>query len=271
MYGFTRCYWLYNKVGVDAQPTMNIGSYEDWMNIQFSSCGFEANETGINAPQRMWYVTFLNCWFEANSEHGLYAPTSHTIEINTRHNANSKRVVDPENSSVIFGMKAELVELLLKNNLNFKDIYLQNSVVNQDGNSISQKFTDDYGAATSMIRFVREAGVNNTCGSGIVLSTTTTTGNSEIRDHWKIDRYGTLKATSDFTHDIGSATNRCKAVYTTQIMYTENVGDFFGEGSPENVVSAAIGSTYRNILNDTLPKFWIKKTGLTKQGWVAVA
>lgn len=46
------------------------------------------------------------------------------------------------------------------------------------------------------------------------------------------------------------------------------VGDFFGSGSPEGVVTAAIGSTYRNSTGGAGTSFYVKESGSGNTGWV---
>ena len=274
MFGYRNCVFTYNAKAFDVSQTDGFGSYEDWINILFESCGFEANEHGIYAPQRMWYVTLLNCWFEDNSVYGLYSPTSHVLEINTRHNANSPRLVDETNTSVLFGMLASLVDLEIKgditSNIKFPVEYSSTGAATK-GKTISQTFTDDGGGVTAEIAFVREKSNNNYGGSGIEFSTALSTTSPVMYARWGISRGGDLYPKADFLYSIGKPDRRCSTVYTTKVMYTETVGDFFGDGSPEGVIAASVGSTYRRIDGTAgQPTFYTKVTGLGNTGWKAV-
>ena len=274
MFGYRNCVFTYNAKAFDVSQTDGFGSYEDWINILFESCGFEANEHGIYAPQRMWYVTLLNCWFENNSVYGLYSPTSHVLEINTRHNANSPRLVDETNTSTLLGMIASLVDLEIKGHIlsdvKFPVEYSSTGAAAK-GKTISQRFTDNGGGVVAEIAFVREKNVGNYGGSGIEFSTAQSTLTPTLIARWGVAQDGTLYPKQNVTYNIGSAASACKAVYTAKVMYTATVGDFAGSGSPEGVVTASVGSTYRRIDGAAgQPTFYTKVTGLGDTGWKAV-
>ena len=40
-----------------------------------------------------------------------------------------------------------------------------------------------------------------------------------------------------------------------------------GDGSPEGVVTADVGTTYTDISNPDVPKFWTKTSGTGNTGW----
>lgn len=48
-----------------------------------------------------------------------------------------------------------------------------------------------------------------------------------------------------------------------------NVRDFYGYGSPEGVVSAEIGSTYRRLDGSTTTTLYVKTSGTSATGWTA--
>lgn len=48
-----------------------------------------------------------------------------------------------------------------------------------------------------------------------------------------------------------------------------SISDFQGYGSPEGVLAAGIGSTYRRIDGGTGTSFYVKSTGIGNTGWVA--
>lgn len=67
---------------------------------------------------------------------------------------------------------------------------------------------------------------------------------------------------------LGSPTSRFSSLYVVKVMYTASVGDFAGSGSPEGVVVAAAGSTYRRIDSGASgARFWTKETGVGSTGW----
>ena len=59
------------------------------------------------------------------------------------------------------------------------------------------------------------------------------------------------------------------ALYASKFCYSLGVCDFFGAGSPEGVVSASIGSTYRRLDGGPNSTFYVKESGSTETGWVA--
>lgn len=273
MFGCNRCFFIYNDIGYDI---VGVSAEDDLINVPFTSCGFELNRIGLNSPNRTWYLTLMNCWFEANTECGIYAPTSHLIEINTRHNENSPKVTDPDNSTVIWGMLATLPEITtkklavesFKSNIAFANKYFTDNTVPQNGASISQFLADDAGLSLAKIEFKRSQAAGAAGGSNIVFSTQATSADSAAYERWIIDRYGRLIPAIDNNYNVGSVENRCSSVYTTKVMYTENVGDFVGSGSPEGVVTAHPGSTYRRV-DGAKPCFFVKESGTSNTGWVA--
>ena len=52
-------------------------------------------------------------------------------------------------------------------------------------------------------------------------------------------------------------------------MYTATVGDFYGSGSPEGVLTASVGSTYRRVDGGAGSSFYVKESGNGNTGWVA--
>ena len=273
MFGCNRCVFIYNDIGYDV---VGVSAADDLINVPFTSCGFELNRIGLNSPNRTWYLTLMNCWFEANTEYGLYAPTSHLIEINTRHNANSPKVVDLENATSIFGMLATFPQIAAKklavethtSNVDFERKYFADNEVPQNGASISQVLGDDAGLSLAKIEFKRSpAGGGSAGGSNIVFSTQATSAAGTAIERWVLDRYGSLRPFSDNTYQLGSAESRVSKVFTTKVMYTGTCGDFVGSGSPEGVVVASKGSTYRKI-DDGSPSFYVKESDAGSTGWV---
>ncbi|QVG64122.1 tail spike protein [Acinetobacter phage Herod] len=264
MFGCRECFFIYNDIGYDIS---GVSAADDLINVPFISCGFELNRIGLNSPNRTWYLTLLNCWFEANSDYGLYAPTSHLIEINTRHNANSPFVVSPTESTKIFGMTASFVDLEIKGDIKFPAEYSSTGAAAK-GKTISQTFTDDGGGVVAEIAFVREQNSNIYGGSGIEFSTAISTTSPDLIPRWGVNQFGVLYPKQDVLYNIGAPTKRCKAVFTASIMYTETCGDFAGSGSPEGVVVATKGSTYRRVDGGS-PSFYVKESDVGSSGWVA--
>lgn len=49
----------------------------------------------------------------------------------------------------------------------------------------------------------------------------------------------------------------------------ETVRDFYGYGSPENVITASVGSTYRRLDGGASTSLYVKESGSASTGWVA--
>lgn len=50
---------------------------------------------------------------------------------------------------------------------------------------------------------------------------------------------------------------------------TQTIRDFIGYDSPEGVITAGIGSTYRRINGGTSTSFYVKESGSGNTGWTA--
>lgn len=72
---------------------------------------------------------------------------------------------------------------------------------------------------------------------------------------FKIDKSGNVT--------IAGSTN------VTSHCYATNVCDYFGSGSPETVLSANVGSTYRRTDGGASTSFYVKESGTGNTGWVA--
>ena len=285
MWGFNRCFFVYNDIGIDTRRNYNNGSNEDLMNILLTSCGFEKNRIGYNAPTRNWYLTFQNCWFEDNSEYGLYAPNSDVIELNTRHNANSPKSVGTDHleflpwRSKFSELQASVLKgrddsnLIIDSDLEFKATYQDVTTEYVAGKVIKQIFGSPSGNAAAAITFYRTPPTNSTTnntGSAIRFGTRGTANSATpYVDRWELSPSGNLTPLLNNQYNIGEPNTKLGAVYTTKIMYTSTVGDFFGSGSPEGVVSAGIGSTYRRVDGSTGTCFYVKESGTGSTGWIA--
>lgn len=80
---------------------------------------------------------------------------------------------------------------------------------------------------------------------------------------------GTSRPDGDNTRTSGSSSYRYSASYAVKRMYTGTLGDFYGAGSPEGVLAASIGSTYRRTDGGPGTTFYVKESGTDKTGWVA--
>lgn len=68
---------------------------------------------------------------------------------------------------------------------------------------------------------------------------------------------------------LGSPADPWAALYSVRNYYTSTVFDAFGTGSPEGVVTAGIGSTYRRTDGGAGTSFYVKESGAGNTGWVA--
>jgi plastocyanin len=83
---------------------------------------------------------------------------------------------------------------------------------------------------------------------------------------------GNLVPGTTNTHDIGSTSAMVRNVFVGTKTCYGNSGtmcDFFGTGSPESVVTASIGSTYRRTDGGASTTFYVKESGTGNTGWVA--
>lgn len=80
---------------------------------------------------------------------------------------------------------------------------------------------------------------------------------------------GTFRPNADNTTTCGESGYRFTASYAIKRMYTSTVGDFYGSGSPEGVITASVGSTYRRTDGGANTSFYVKETGSGNTGWVA--
>lgn len=71
------------------------------------------------------------------------------------------------------------------------------------------------------------------------------------------------------TGTLGTSSNKFAASYSTKQYYTATLFDGYGTGSPEGVLTAGIGSTYRRSDGGASTSFYIKESGTGNTGWVA--
>jgi hypothetical protein len=70
------------------------------------------------------------------------------------------------------------------------------------------------------------------------------------------------------TSAIGTSTLRYASSYVVRRMWNATLGDFVGSGSPEGVLTASPGSTYRNSSGGAGTSFYVKESGTGNTGWV---
>lgn len=78
---------------------------------------------------------------------------------------------------------------------------------------------------------------------------------------------------TDLTTSAGTAklNNMLQALFNAASGDGLTVQDLSGYGSPNSVLTAAVGSTYRQIDGSSSTAFWIKTTGSGNTGWVAIS
>lgn len=75
--------------------------------------------------------------------------------------------------------------------------------------------------------------------------------------------------TNDNTGSLGQASQRIASSYVVNRRWSSTVFDSAGTGSPEGVVTAGIGSTYRRLDGSTNTTLYTKESGTGNTGWVA--
>jgi len=72
------------------------------------------------------------------------------------------------------------------------------------------------------------------------------------------------------THEGAAELNRMlKFLFDSVNSDGSGFGDFSGYGSPLNVISAKVGSTYRRLDGGASTSFYVKESGTDGSGWVA--
>jgi hypothetical protein len=104
--------------------------------------------------------------------------------------------------------------------------------------------------------------------------------NVASRGAWQFMKYDDGRhfiAVTDNTYDIGynSSSYRPRNIYAGTSMAAPkfcysgtSICDYAGSGSPEGVVTAAVGSTYRRSDGGMLTSFYVKESGSGNTGWV---
>lgn len=88
-------------------------------------------------------------------------------------------------------------------------------------------------------------------------------------EKYRINTAGHVVPGVDNTYNYGASTLRWGASYVSKRFYTATLFDGVGSGSPEGVLTGAIGSTYRRTDGGTGTSFYVKESGTGNTGWVA--
>lgn len=79
-----------------------------------------------------------------------------------------------------------------------------------------------------------------------------------------------LRPATDNEKGLGDSTRRFSTSYVVKRFYEPGIFDSYGLGSPEGVVVASVGSTYRRTNGTAGETFYVKESGFgTNTGWVA--
>ena len=113
---------------------------------------------------------------------------------------------------------------------------------------------------------IKKNGINN---SGITLTEANTTVKNNIVASNGFQFSGTVRPVVDGSTSIGTSSFYLANIFTKQVMFTPTCGDFSGVGSPEGVITAGIGSTYRRRDGLANTCFYVKESGTGNIGWVA--
>lgn len=147
----------------------------------------------------------------------------------------------------------------------YQDYKTGNLAVNGEVSLNGTRLRFGYGAATTNTRTL-EFFVN-----GGTTSTATINAYGTSLGYYATSHVfgGNISFDASATRNIGASNNLALASYVTKRMYTATVGDFYGAGSPEGVLTAAVGSTYRRTDGGAATSFYVKETGTGNTGWVA--
>lgn len=99
-------------------------------------------------------------------------------------------------------------------------------------------------------------------GNALAFGATSETGDT---GEWRVGSDGVMYPVVTNTQSIGYNGRYLSSVFTQKVNYTATVFDAAGSDSPEGVLAAGMGSTYRDTKNGD---FYVKKTGIGNVGWV---
>lgn len=130
-------------------------------------------------------------------------------------------------------------------------------------------------SAASVGLYNSTVGIDITATAAVPSATNTINlGSSSLRfntgyfNGWNIGSAG-LVPSADANVNAGSSTFRINRSYVISRYYTATVFDSAGTGSPEGVVVAGVGSTYRRTDGVAGSTFYVKEAGTGNTGWVA--
>lgn len=84
---------------------------------------------------------------------------------------------------------------------------------------------------------------------------------------WNVGTGGIVPV-ADSSYNIGSSSLRVNRSYVIARYYTATQFDASGSGSPEGVLAASVGSTYRRTDGGASTSFYVKESGTGNTGWV---
>lgn len=283
--------FTYNDYGIKNDSSSRIGLYSggEFVNIKCSGTGFELSKNGIWSNATIHLLTLKNCWFEENSEYGLYTPNSNVLEINTKHESNSPRSVSDDFYSQVSGSTLKNPNILTKKitpiktterltidsplGVYFGRQYSDNANTALTGPMFDFGFSGLYGTAYAGYRFDRVANNGQAYQSFIKMVFYTGAiqnvgGDSKV-DRWELTHIGDFQPCETEKYNLGSESKVINSSFVKTRKYTSTVFDSAGTGSPEGFVAAAVGSTYRRIDGEANKTFYVKETGVGNTGWIA--
>lgn len=147
----------------------------------------------------------------------------------------------------------------------YQDYKTGNLAVNGEVSLNGTRIRFGYGAATTNTRTLEFFVNGGTTSTATINAYGTSLGYNATSHVFG----GNISFDTSATRNIGASNNLALTSYVTKRMYTATVGDFYGSGSPEGVLTAGIGSTYRRTDGGAATSFYVKETGTGNTGWVA--
>jgi hypothetical protein len=135
-------------------------------------------------------------------------------------------------------------------------------------NLIGRGWTGTEWGANAQIRAQFEGAPGAGSTPGRVIFSTTPSGAVASVDRWSVQSNGDFLPLTNNTHDFGSSSLIVRRSYVATRYYNSTVADFVGSGSPEGVLTAGIGSTYRRTDGGAGTSFYVKESGTGNTGWV---
>lgn len=147
----------------------------------------------------------------------------------------------------------------------YQDYKTGNIAVNGEVSLNGTRLRFGYGAATTNTRTLEFFVNGGTTSTATINAYGTSLGYNATSHVFG----GNILFDASSTRNIGSSNTLALASYVTKRMYTATVGDFYGSGSPEGVLTASVGSTYRRVDGGAGSSFYVKESGNGNTGWVA--